>query len=180
MKTTYIVREMHKWQSILLFVLVNFTASIASFATDSTSTLLEEIVITEEGQKKTEYSFSPQIKTDTTLKQALQHASLSEYVKGVSSVFLRENGNGMSSAISIRGTQASHTQVTWNGVSINSQTMGQVDFNLIPMFFIDDAEIHTGGNSALHGNGAIGGAIALTSQSAINQPLKADNLRYIS
>jgi iron complex outermembrane receptor protein len=172
MKTTYIVREMHKWQSILLLVLVNFTASIASFATDSTSTLLEEIVITEEGQKKTEYSFSPQIKTDTTLKQALQHASLSEYVKGVSSVFLRENGNGMSSAISIRGTQASHTQVTWNGVSINSQTMGQVDFNLIPMFFIDDAEIHTGGNSALHGNGAIGGAIALTSQSAINQPLK--------
>jgi iron complex outermembrane receptor protein len=172
MKTTYIVREMHKWQSILLFVLVNFNASIASFATDSTSTLLEEIVITEEGQKKTEYSFSPQIKTDTTLKQALQHASLSEYVKGVSSVFLRENGNGMSSAISIRGTQASHTQVTWNGVSINSQTMGQVDFNLIPMFFIDDAEIHTGGNSALHGNGAIGGAIALTSQSAINQPLK--------
>mgnify|MGYP006976679842 FL=1 len=95
MKTTYIVREMHKWQSILLFVLVNFNASIASFATDSTSTLLEEIVITEEGQKKTEYSFSPQIKTDTTLKQALQHASLSEYVKGVSSVFLRENGNGI-------------------------------------------------------------------------------------
>lgn len=172
MKTISIFRETLKWQSILLSVLINFSTSIASFASDSTSTLLEEIVITEEGRKKTEYTFSSQIKTDTTLKQALQHSSLAEYVKGVSSVFLRDNGNGMSSTISIRGTQASHTQVTWNGVSINSQTMGQVDFNLIPMFFIDDAEIHTGGNSALHGNGAIGGAIALTSQSAINQPLK--------
>ena len=161
MKTISIFRETLKWQSILLSVLINFSTSIASFASDSTSTLLEEIVITEEGRKKTEYTLSPQIKTDTTLKHALQHSSLAEYVKGVSSIFLRDNGNGMSSTISIRGTQASHTQVTWNGVSINSQTMGQVDFNLIPMFFIDDAEIHIGGNSALHGNGAIGGAIAI-------------------
>ena len=167
-----IKRETILGQSLLFFFFFLFSFSIATFASDSVSTVLDEVIVTEEGRNKVEYSFSSSIKTDTLLKSSLQHSSLSEYIKGVSSIFLRDNGNGMSSSISIRGTQASHTQVTWNGVSINSKTMGQVDFNLIPMFFIDDAEIHTGGSSALHGNGAIGGAINLSSKSTLNQPFK--------
>lgn len=143
-------------------------------AKDSTSTLLEEVIVVKEASTTKEYSLSPSIPTDTLLNSSLKHTSLSDYLKSRAPLFLRENGNGMNSTISIRGTQASHTQVLWEGIAINSKTMGQVDFSLIPMYFIDEAEIHSGGGSALHGNGAIGGSIKLSNSTRLNRPLSID------
>jgi len=42
--------------------------------------------------------------------------------------------------------------------------MGQVDFSQLPLFFFDRVAIHPGGESALYGNGAIGGGILLSSR----------------
>ena len=156
--------------TILLIVIGGLLVKNNSFASDSTSTMLDEVTIEKEKHNEQNYSFDTKIETDTLLKESLQHSTLSEYIKGASPIFLRESGSGMTSTISMRGTQASHTNVYWNGFSINSQTMGQVDFNLIPIFFIDDAEIHPGGASAHYGNGAIGGSILLNSKSSLNQP----------
>lgn len=98
---------------------------------------------------------------DTAVLGTLQAGTLSDYMSGHSAVFVKESGKGMNSSVSMRGTAASQTAVSWNGVGINSLTMGQTDFSLIPLFFFDYAELAPGGESSLYSSGAIGGSVDL-------------------
>lgn len=98
---------------------------------------------------------------DSSVLSQLQHSNLSAYLLQNTSAFIKESGNGMLSTISIRGTASSHTTVSWNGLTLNPLTMGQVDFSQLPLFFFDKVALHPGGESALYGNGAIGGSIVL-------------------
>jgi len=98
---------------------------------------------------------------DSSALSQLQHSNLSDYLLQNSAAFIKESGNGMLSTISIRGTASSHTTVSWNGLTINPLTMGQVDFSQLPLFFFDKVALHPGGESSLYGNGAIGGSIIL-------------------
>ena len=102
--------------------------------------------------------------TDSTSLSLLRHTSLTELVNTLTPVFVRESGNGMMSSVSLRGTASSHTVVTWNDIAINSLTMGQTDFNHLPVFFFDNVEVYPGGEGALYGNGSIGGTISLKTQ----------------
>ena len=97
----------------------------------------------------------------TEVLSQYQNASLSDYLAAGTPLFIKESGYGMLSTLSLRGTAASHTKVNWEGVPINSQTMGQVDFSQLPILFFDEVSIYPGGECAVHGNGAIGGAVSL-------------------
>lgn len=107
------------------------------------------------------YSGSNATMADTALASTLQTATLADFLSRHSPVFVKESGKGMMSIVSVRGTAASQTAVSWDGIPINSLTMGQTDFNTIPLFFLDQAEIAPGGESSLYGSGAIGGSIDL-------------------
>ncbi len=87
--------------------------------------------------------------------------SLSDFLQTNTPIYFKEYGKGMLSTISLRGTSASQTAVQWNGMDINMPTMGQTDFSLLPLFFFDAVEVHRSGESALYGNGAIGGSVQL-------------------
>lgn len=78
-----------------------------------------------------------------------------------SPVFIKSEGRGAFSSASFRGTSTSHTQVTWNGLNINSPLIGQVDFSLLPMFAFDEVNVLHGGASITEGSGGLGGAIQL-------------------
>jgi iron complex outermembrane receptor protein len=106
---------------------------------------------------------------EKALLTTLQHTSLSDYLSQNTPVFIKESGHGMLSTVSLRGTASSHTSVSWNGLTINPLTMGQVDFSRLPLFFFDRVAVHPGGESALYGNGAIGGGISLSSQPAFRK-----------
>lgn len=87
--------------------------------------------------------------------------SLTDILKFNSFIYFKENGLGMVSSPSFRGTTASHTAVVWNGININSQLNGQVDFNAISANSYDNISVRSGGGSVLFGSGAIGGTIHL-------------------
>ena len=87
--------------------------------------------------------------------------SLTDILKFNSFIYFKENGLGMVSSPSFRGTSASHTAVIWNGININSQLNGQVDFNAISGNSYDNIIVRSGGGSVLFGSGAIGGSIHL-------------------
>ncbi|MGK0412427.1 MAG: vitamin B12 transporter [Polaribacter sp.] len=87
--------------------------------------------------------------------------SLTDILKFNSFIYFKENGLGMVSSPSFRGTTASHTAVIWNGININSQLNGQVDFNAISANSYDNISVRSGGGSVLFGSGAIGGSIHL-------------------
>src|SRR5690554_651035 len=82
-------------------------------------------------------------------------ASLTDVLRYNSSVYFKENGNGMVSSPSFRGTNAAQTAVIWNGININSVFTGQTDFNTISPFNYDEISIRSGGGGVQYGSGTI-------------------------
>lgn len=84
-----------------------------------------------------------------------------------SSLYFKNYGNEQLSTVSFRGTTASQTAVLWNGINVNSPTLGQTDFSIVPMFLFDEVLIQYGAGSALVGTDAIGGSVSLKNKTAI-------------
>jgi len=105
----------------------------------------------------------------------IESHSLSELIQQHSSVFIKDYGPSSLSSISFRGTGASHTQVQWNGVLLNSPMNGQVDFSLYPTIFFNQAELHHGAASLLDRNGALGGSVLLKN----SQNFESKNTAFI-
>lgn len=101
-----------------------------------------------------------------TRPDSLQRASslttdLSELISGSSPVFIKSSGRGSPATASFRGTAATHTQVLWNGMNLNSPMRGMADLSLLPVFFTDEVYLLHGGSSMTKGSGALGGSIHL-------------------
>lgn len=73
----------------------------------------------------------------------------------------KQNGFGMVSSVTMRGTTAQQTAVVWNGIPINSQFNGQTDFSTIIASDYQSVTIRGGGGSVLYGSSAIGGTVHL-------------------
>ncbi|MFO8087774.1 MAG: TonB-dependent receptor plug domain-containing protein [Bacteroidales bacterium] len=98
---------------------------------------------------------------DSLTMQLVESLTLSEALSSNSPLFIKSYGQGALATSSFRGTGASHTQVLWNGVNVNSPTLGQVDFALIPMSFVDKLTLLNGGNSIYSTSGGFGGSVHL-------------------
>ncbi|MDD4498774.1 MAG: TonB-dependent receptor plug domain-containing protein [Bacteroidales bacterium] len=90
--------------------------------------------------------------------------SLAQVLSQNSTVFIKSYGRATLSTASFRGTSPSHTQVTWNGMKLNSPMLGMVDFSIIPSYFIDEAHLYHGPGSVIVASGGLGGAIALSTR----------------
>jgi len=89
------------------------------------------------------------------------NGSFTDLLRQKSTLYFKENGLGMVSSVSFRGTNASQTAVIWNGININSQTTGQTDFNNMGSGGFNNITVKSGGGSSFYGSGAIGGSIHL-------------------
>ncbi|NMC41220.1 MAG: TonB-dependent receptor, partial [Bacteroidales bacterium] len=87
-------------------------------------------------------------------------------------VYSKKYGPGGLSTVSLRGTAAVHTTVTWNGLSLASPMAGQTDLSLIPALFADRLAVEYGGASMLSGGGSFGGNLNLTTEPRWNTPLE--------
>ena len=76
-------------------------------------------------------------KVDSIVMMEKISSSLSDLLSENTPIFIKNNGRGALATASFRGTAASHTQVVWNGININSPMTGSVDFSLIPVYIID-------------------------------------------
>lgn len=133
--------------------------------------LLDEVLLT--SSKLNLWALgSSVVSLDSALKQNT-HTELSQLLSSSSHIRIRSYGLGGLASSSIRGAGASHTLLQWNGVTLNQSTTGQFDLTLIPTFFIDELDVHSGGLSSLMGEGAIGGSIHLNNTSEFNQGIKA-------
>ncbi|MBF8458299.1 TonB-dependent receptor [Kaistella sp. G5-32] len=95
--------------------------------------------------------------------------NLSEVLRFQSPVYIKENGRGMVSSPSFRGTTAQQTAFIWNGININSTFLGQGDVNNLNLLGYDQLEIKSGGGSVIYGSGAIGGTIHLNNELSFNK-----------
>ena len=128
-------------------------------AQTDTTNVLGEVYLVMAQIKDSAYTTNITVLKDSALKQ--NQASLTNLLNYNSVVYFKENGLGMVSSPSFRGTTASQTAVLWNGININSQTTGQTDFNTINTRGYNKIEVKPGGSSVADGSGAIGGTINL-------------------
>jgi len=102
--------------------------------------------------------------------------SLSQLLSENTSVFIKDYGRGALATASFRGTAASHTQVRWNGININSPMTGMVDFSLIPVYIIDELSLTHGAASMRDQSGGLGGVININNTPDWSKPF---SLKYI-
>lgn len=152
----------------ILFFCLSFGHVVHS-QTDSL-TVLGTVHLTAYRIKDSIYTTNVSVLNDSVLRQ--NQASLTNLLNYNSTVYFKENGLGMVSSPSFRGTTASQTAVLWNGISINSQTTGQTDFNTINTRGFNKIEIKPGGSSVADGSGAIGGSINLVNELVYNTGFK--------
>jgi vitamin B12 transporter len=98
---------------------------------------------------------------DSNLLKINQLQSLSDVLQQQSGLSMKTYGTSGLSTASARGTGAGHTAVLWNGFNLQNNMNGVIDFNLLPAFIANKILIQSGGETALNGNGAVGGVVHL-------------------
>jgi vitamin B12 transporter len=128
-------------------------------AQQDTIVKLDEVLISDTQLNKFSKSQSVLKLSDSVV--ANNKTSLASLLNYNSVIYFKENGLGMVSSPSFRGTTASQTAVIWNGLNINSPLNGQTDFNTISSKDFNSVVVRAGGGSAIYGSSAIGGTIHL-------------------
>lgn len=160
---------MYRWLFILCCC--NFTLySKAQKLSDTVRIVQIDIIgnknITQKGVNKTSF--------DSLILKNSINANLSDVLTNNSSIFIKSYGQGGMATASFRGTSASHTQVLWNDIPINSPMVGLVDLSLLPVFFADDISLYYGSSSLVKGSGALGGTIVIENKADWNNKLKTN------
>ena len=132
------------------------------FAQQDTIVRLREVVVSDVYLKNFSNSQSVSVLNDSVIKK--NAPSLTSLLNYNSVIYFKENGLGMVSSPSFRGTTAQQTAVIWNGININSQLNGLTDFNTISTKDFENITIRAGGGSVLYGSSAMGGSIHLNNE----------------
>ncbi|TDP59449.1 TonB-dependent receptor plug domain-containing protein [Flavobacterium dankookense] len=122
--------------------------------------VLNEVIVSDTQLKKFSNTKYVSKLNDSIISRS--NTSLTSLLNYNSTIYFKENGLGMVSSPSFRGTTAQQTAVIWNGININSQLNGLTDFNTINNGNYNEVTIRAGGGSAIYGSSAIGGSIHLS------------------
>lgn len=130
-------------------------------------THLGEVVI--EGRRIDDFNIGHYTwRPDSSVNQLAAFGSLADLTRKFGFGHLRAYGPSGLATPSLRGTGASHTNVLWNGISLQSSLNGNVDMSLLPAMFVDDVEMQSGGSASIYGSGSIGGNIHLNNKVRFN------------
>ncbi len=152
-----------KYIVYLLFA-ISFGLPMTLIAQTDSIQVLDVVVLSDTKLKEYASGFKITKLNDSII--AKNATSLTGLLAFNSNIYFKENGFGMVSSPSFRGTNASQTAVIWNGININSQLNGQTDFNTINTSQFNDVTIRSGGGSVQYGSGSIGGTVHLNNKLA--------------
>ncbi|MCB0409198.1 MAG: TonB-dependent receptor plug domain-containing protein, partial [Flavobacteriales bacterium] len=140
------------------------------YAQDSLSNktfLLPEFSVSEKLDKMLSKINTQEI--DSQLISYHNTGNLSTLISKNSAVSIRSYGVTGISSVAIRGGNANHTAVLWNGFNIQDPLNGGFNFSTSTSNFVDDINIQYGGTSAAFGSGAVGGTIHLNNTAIFNR-----------
>jgi len=123
---------------------------------------IREVVVA--GQRPLKEIGVQQTRIDSAALQENIALSIADVLTFNSPLFVKSYGRATLSTASFRGTGASHTQVTWNGMRIDNPMLGMTDFSTIPAYFIDAATLLHGTSSVNDTGGGLGGSVRLATE----------------
>jgi len=132
--------------------------------------VLDEVVLSD--AKLLHFSKGTKVRAINDSIRQKSGASLTDLLRYNSNIYFKENGYGMVSSASFRGTNAQQTAVVWNGININSQLTGQTDFNTLIPGNYNNVVVRSGGGSVQYGSGAVGGTVLLNDNFKFNEGWK--------
>lgn len=141
---------------------------------------LDEVTVTAQKKAKEEAVGARVTVVERTSLVRNLTKSLSELLTESSSIYIKSMGQGALATASFRGTSSSHTQVLWNGISINSAQIGSFDFSQVPIYFVDQASLTHGTAAQEDGSGALGGSINFSNAFTGNKPFSASVLTEVA
>ncbi len=162
----------------IAFTMVTFLCS-NQISAQITKDTFQLKMVEVKAQKPIEEVALSKSRVDTMALQTLSSKSLASLMTASTPVFIKSYGRGSSATASFRGTAASHTQVNWNGMSLNSPMRGDVDFSQFPVYFIDRVELLHGGSSLSDGSGALGGSISLENKADWSNRISVKYIQHI-
>lgn len=95
--------------------------------------------------------------------------TMSDLLKEIGSVYIRNYGAGQLASLTVRGTSAAQSDLLWNGVKLNSPSLGQVDASLFSLGMADRIDVN--GTSQA---GNIGGSFNFSVADKIDSVLTVD------
>ncbi|MBS1647507.1 MAG: TonB-dependent receptor [Bacteroidetes bacterium] len=123
---------------------------------------LNEIpIISSRIQKSTENFYS--IKIDSVLRSQFLNYNMAQLLLQQNAGLVKAYGPGNIASLGIRGSTAQQTAVVWNGININSPTLGQTDISLLPVGFFNNISLQKGALSSYWGSGAMAGVLNIQS-----------------
>ncbi|MFI3321308.1 MAG: TonB-dependent receptor [Rikenellaceae bacterium] len=150
---------------ILLFVLFFSKQVVAQNSYDLLKVNIDTVFVKSNKTTAPTEEVSIATKTSVISKEIISQAvvkSLADVLSENSMIYIRSYGDGAQATSSFRGTNSSHTAVTWNGIKINPIMSAGFDYSLFPAFFIDGASLSHGSTNLSGGSGALGGNVTLS------------------
>lgn len=148
--------------TVRYFLLLIFISVCQNILAQADTIMLKEVVVTDSQLLDFSTSQSVQKLNDSVIIN--NTPSLTGLLNYNTVIYFKENGPGMVSSPSFRGTTAQQTAVLWNGININSQLNGQTDFNTINTRDFTGISVRAGGGSVIYGSSAVGGSIHLDNE----------------
>ncbi|HUM53373.1 MAG TPA: TonB-dependent receptor [Chitinophagales bacterium] len=144
---------------ITLFVLFQIELANTIFA-DTIPISIPEVMI--QSSRENFYSTSNyNYKIDSFQTHYYGQNSIADILQNFTPTQINSYGFGGAVTLSLRGTADDQTSVFWNGLRINSLTLGTIDISLIPINAANSIQIVTNASSAVLGSGNFGGAVLL-------------------
>jgi vitamin B12 transporter len=156
---------------IIIIAITLFRFSLLAQQPD-TVFVLQEVEVK---ANRIDFSINKQFEPDSLQLQQMRHSQVNNLLSFYSPAYVKSYGNGNLSTVSIRGTNAQHTAVLWNGLSLNNPMNGIADLSQLPVWLPDEIFIESGGASALHGSGSIGGTVFMNNKSLFNSGVTANS-----
>ena len=155
----------------LLFYCFTFSCNLQSQTKDTALHQLQEVLILQTKQQQFETS-KKRSEIDSLTLGRYNTSSLADLLANQSTIHIKSYGNGNIVSTSMRGGNANHTALLWNGLNIQNTMLGQPDLSIVPTSLFNNISLEYGGGSAIWGSGAIGGSIHLQNNTAFNQGYK--------
>lgn len=142
-----------RWTLVLVYLLV----ACVIFGQADTSYVLDQVDITATSIKENAIG----AKTYKWAANGTSIYTVSDLLLKEGLAYIKNYGPGTLATSAMRGGNANHTLVMWNGLPIQSPTLGLLDMSLLAIDNIDEVTLQEGGNSSMWGSGAIAGVIGL-------------------